>query len=198
MEPERDPRQLRPLHRRGGGRRRAASSACCQALPLIVGVARRRPPRPGRSGRRATDGGGRTERDLPLWLVGARLARRWSPRSPSSHLIPTDVAGRVVGAVMIVALRLPVRHRRVAAHRRDRLVVEPDLGDDGRHAAADLPDLRPARLGRARVPPGRALDRRRSSASRRRTAARPRRTSRRATSSAPRPGRSRSRSWSAR
>ena len=38
-------------------------------------------------------------------------------------------------------LRLPVRHRLVAADRRDRLVVESDLGHDGGDAAAHLPDL---------------------------------------------------------
>ena len=38
-------------------------------------------------------------------------------------------------------LRLPLRHRVVAAHRRDRLVVEPDLRHDGGHAAAHLPGL---------------------------------------------------------
>ena len=39
------------------------------------------------------------------------------------------------------AVRLPVRHGVVAADRRGRLVVEPDLRHDHRHAAADLPDL---------------------------------------------------------
>ena len=51
---------------------------------------------------------------------------------------------------MIVALRLPVRHRLLAADRRDRLVVEPDLGHDRRHAAADLPDLPRCWAGSAR------------------------------------------------
>ena len=59
------------------------------------------------------------------------------------------------------ALRLPVRHGQLADHRRDRLVVQPDLRDDDRHAPADLPDLRPARLGRAGVSPDGAVDRRR-------------------------------------
>ena len=38
-------------------------------------------------------------------------------------------------------LRLPVRHRLVAAHRRDRLVVQSDLRHDGGDAAAHLPGL---------------------------------------------------------
>ena len=46
-------------------------------------------------------------------------------------------------------LRLPVRDRVVAADRRDRLVVEPDLRHDRGDAAAHLPGLPAGRLDRA-------------------------------------------------
>ncbi len=66
----------------------------------------------------------------------------------------------LLGALLIVALRLPVRHRLVAPDRRDRLVVEPDLGHDGGDAAAHLPDLPGPRLDRTDLLRHRALGRR--------------------------------------
>ena len=74
-----------------------------QALPLILGSIR---AGLGDLGSRKSSGDseaseGRTDRDLPLWLVGlggiglvALIA--------STHLIPTDIPGRVAGGLMIV------------------------------------------------------------------------------------------------
>ena len=58
-------------------------------------------------------------------------------------------------------LRLLLRHRLVAHHRAHRLLVQPDLGHDDRHADPDLHDLRRARLDRRLLRAGRALRRRR-------------------------------------
>ena len=54
--------------------------------------------------------------------------------------LPTQ--GNVAGRRPDHRLRLLLRHRVVAHHRPDRLVVEPDLGDDDRDADHHLPDLR--------------------------------------------------------
>jgi hypothetical protein len=85
--------------------------------------------------------GRRTERDLSMKFVGigvvVLLAR--SPSRPSLHM-------NLLGALLIVAVRLPVRDRVVAADRRDRLLVQSDLRHDGGHAAVHLPDLPAGRL----------------------------------------------------
>jgi putative OPT family oligopeptide transporter len=70
----------------------------CRALPLIV-ASLAGGLRSLRSGKAA--GGGRTERDLPLWVVAVGSIALVAVIS-SSHLIPTNPAGRVVGAGMIL------------------------------------------------------------------------------------------------
>ncbi len=105
------------------------------ALPLIVASVTGS-LRDLRSGKQAGSGGvARTERDLPMPLVllgslGLVLA------IAASHLIPTEFPGRLIGGVHDRAVRVPVRDGQLADHRRDRLVVQPDLRDDDRHAAA--------------------------------------------------------------
>ena len=47
----------------------------------------------------------------------------------------------LLGALLIVAVRVPLRYRVVPPDRRDRLLVEPDLRHDGGHAAPYLPRL---------------------------------------------------------
>ena len=96
------------------------------ALPLIVASVTGS-LRDLRSGRSGEEGGvARTERDLPMTVVvfgslGLVLA------IAASHLIPTDLTGRLIGGVHDRAVRLPVRDGQLADHRRDRLVVQPDL-----------------------------------------------------------------------
>ena len=129
------------------------------ALPLIVASVPAACATCARASRPASGGVPRTERDLPMPLVvfgslGLVLA------IAASHLIPTDFTGRLIGGAHDRALRVPVRDGQLADHRRDRLVVQPDLRDDDRHAALDLPDLRRAGLGRAGVSPDGAVDRR--------------------------------------
>ena len=71
-----------------------------QALPLIAGSIRSGFRDLGASGKAAASG--RTERDLPLWLVGLG-ALGLVAAIAATHLMPTDLAGRVVGAAMVVA-----------------------------------------------------------------------------------------------
>ncbi len=135
----------------------------------------------------------RTERDLSMKvvLVGSLGAdRRHHAGAAAAHEPARRLPDR--------RPRLPVRHRVVAADRRDRLVVESDLRHDGRDAAAHLPGLPAASAGPGRRTTSRRSRSARSSASRRRTAARRRRISRPASWSARRRATSRSRSSSAR
>jgi len=70
-----------------------------QALPMILGSIQS-----GLRDLRGSDSardGRRTERDLPLWLVGVGSLALVAIIA-ATHLIPTDVAGRLVGALMIV------------------------------------------------------------------------------------------------
>ncbi len=168
-----------------------------QALPLILGSLK------SGLGDLAQSGGGsrstgRTERDLPMWFVGLGSTALVAAIA-TTGLFPTevDVTGRIAGALMIAVFLVLFRDRIVPPDGRDRLVVQPDLGDDGGHAALDLPDLRPDGLGWDRVPGGGGVDcRDRSRFGNLETAGRPRKTSRPATSSAPRRNISRSPFWS--
>jgi len=70
-----------------------------QALPLIISSVRS-----GLRDLRRSGGGsssGRTERDLPLWLVGLGAAALVAIIA-ATHLMPTDLNGRIAGAVMIL------------------------------------------------------------------------------------------------
>ena len=109
----------------------------------------------------------------------------------------TPTQGNVAGRHPHRAVRLLLRDRVVAHHRPHRQLVEPDLGDDDRHADPDLHDLRRRRLDRRRLRADRARRRRRGLHRRRDRAARRRRISRPATSSARRRSPSRSASSSA-
>ena len=100
----------------------------------------------------------RTERDLPMIVVlGGSLALAIflavAPKMPTQ--------GNFLAVDPDRGLRVLLRHRVVADHRLDRVVVQPDLGHDDRDADPDLHDLRRARLDRRRVFAGRALRRRR-------------------------------------
>ena len=67
-----------------------------QALPLIVGVDRRGPPRPAaRPAPKATATAAGPDGARPADLARrASARRRWSPSIAATHLIPTDLAGR--------------------------------------------------------------------------------------------------------
>jgi putative OPT family oligopeptide transporter len=71
----------------------------CRALPLIFGSLAG-----GLKSLRAgsgTAGGGRTQRDLPIWVVGLGSLGLVAAIA-SSDLIPTNTPGRIVGAAMIL------------------------------------------------------------------------------------------------
>jgi putative OPT family oligopeptide transporter len=70
-----------------------------QALPLIVSSIRSGLRDIRNSG--GTTTAGRSERDLPLWFVGLGSLALVAAIA-MTHLMPTDVPGRVVGALMIV------------------------------------------------------------------------------------------------
>ena len=117
-----------------------------RSLPTIWSSLLRRaeglPRRRARHGRRRI----RTDRDLSMKvvLVGSLGAgHRDHARAAAAHEPGRRQPDR--------RPRVPVRHRVVAADRRDRLLVESDLRHDGRDAAADLPRLPDARLDRAVV-----------------------------------------------
>ena len=88
----------------------------------------------------------RTERDLPAMVVLDRLAR--ARRLPGGGTEDAD-AGQLPRRHPHRHLRLLLRHRFVAHHGPDRLVVEPDFGHDDRDVDPHLHDLRCARLDRA-------------------------------------------------
>ena len=70
-----------------------------QALPLIVSSIRSGVSDLRGSGGESTSS--RTERDLPLWLVGLGAAILVITIA-ATHLMPTDLSGRIAGAVMIL------------------------------------------------------------------------------------------------
>ena len=88
----------------------------------------------------------RTERDIPMAVVlgGSLLLGDL----PGRHAGPAD-AGQRRRRGPHPRLRLLLRHRLVAHHRAHRLLVEPDLGHDDRHADPDVPALRRRSAGRA-------------------------------------------------
>ncbi len=99
---EMDPGEIRGSYVRYIGAGAVAAGgiiSMCRALPLIVGSVAGS-LRAFRSGTGPT-GTGRTQRDLPLWVVGAG-ALGLVVAIASSHLIPTTLVGRVVGAAMII------------------------------------------------------------------------------------------------
>ena len=148
--------RLHPLHRR----RRGARGRPDHARPHAAddrrvgprepeGLRRRRAARPRRCAPSAT---------CRLIVRARRLvAARDLPRGRAEDADAGQLPRRDPGH----RLRLPLRHRVVAHHRPHRHLVEPDLGDDDRHADPHLPDVRRARLDRRRVRPDRALRRRR-------------------------------------
>ena len=156
-----------------------------RSLPTIWHGMKRRPRRlPARTGRRRGHGGGRApHRAGPLAQVRGRRHRRPDRHDPAA---PRSLHMNLLGRAADRRLRLPLRHRLVAPDRRDRLVVEPDLGHDGGDPAAHLPGLPGPRLDRLRPTTSPRCRSARSSASPPPTAAPPRRTSRPASWSAPR------------
>ena len=99
----------------------------------------------------------RTERDMPMTVVlgGSLLLAIFLAVTPG-HAHP----GQLDGVDSRHRLRLLLRHGLLAHRRADRVLVEPDLGDDDRHAHPHLHDLRGARLDRRRLLADRALRRR--------------------------------------
>ena len=146
-----------------------------RALPLIVGslwpaFAICAPPGTEAAVRR-------TDRDLPQTVVWVGMPVAGAAIWLSLPLGSVFNVRALVAAPADRALRLPVRHRLLAADRRDRLLVESHFRHDRGHAALDLPDLPGLAAGRTGayrlIGPdrgGRGLRRRRP------TAARPRRT----------------------
>ncbi len=102
----------------------------------------------------------RTDRDIPMSLVLLGCLGLVAAIAVS-NLIPTDTPGRIIGAVMIVLFGFLFVTVRLADHRCHWLVIEPDLGDDHRHPAADVSDLRAPGLGGTPVSPGGPVHRRR-------------------------------------
>ena len=160
MEPGRDRLDVRPLHRRRrGGDRRHLEHA--QRPAADHQLHHRQPARPGLRQAMSSPAAFRAPSET------CRCPSFSSARSPSSLVIATSYldtdrllrpAGRRGHGR---AIRVSVRHRQLANHGRDRLVVESDLGYDHRHAAPGLLDLRRSGLGRAGIPIDGALDRRR-------------------------------------
>ena len=168
MSPAPDLRPVRPVHRRGG---RGDGRHPQHAQRPAADPRRRSPAAWARSRGQGTGGRRRerlskdtetprTDRDIPMPLVLLGSVGLVAAVA-ASNLIPTDTIGRVDRRRDGGPLRLSVRDGELADHRRDRLVVEPDLGHDDRDPAAHLPDLRRPGLGRSGVPAGRPLDRRR-------------------------------------
>ena len=130
MDPDEISEGVCPLHR-GGGRRHRGDDQPAPGPAADRGLAH------GRGS--ATWCPRDKERQWHTAGPSATCRSGWSASERSAlvaaiaatHLMPDNVAGRIVGAVLIVSFRVPVRHGLVAAHGRDRLVVEPDLGDDG-------------------------------------------------------------------
>ena len=108
-----------------------------QALPVILGAVLGG-VRDLRSGGEAGGAGvvPRTERDLPISVVVGGSLGLVAAMMALPQLGLGFTAGGLAGGGHDPALRLPVRHRVVPADGRDRLVVEPHLGHDRRHAAA--------------------------------------------------------------
>ena len=82
---------------------------------------------------------------MKVVVIGSLAARR------RHHARARPLHMNLLGALLIVVLRLPLRHGLVAAHRRNRLLVESDLRHDRRHAAAHLPGVPGRRLDRAAI-----------------------------------------------
>ena len=130
----------------------------CQALPLILSsiVGGLRDLRKPWCGFRF-----RTDRPGPTAVAGFarrdRVDRRDRLHDLDSHLHGgTDRrSGHDFG------LRFPVCHGLLAAHGRDRLVVEPDFGHDGRYPSLDLPGFCAGRMERPGVSSCGTFDRRR-------------------------------------
>jgi hypothetical protein len=123
-----------------GGLRRKAPGATAAGRTAPRPARPRRPPRA-----RPADGHGR----------GRGAAARGGDGAPAA-----DRHQRRGGAARPL-LRVPVRHRVEPHHRADRLVGQPDLGDDGRDRAAHGADLPGRGVDRRRAPRAGAVDRRR-------------------------------------
>ena len=141
MGPAPDPQRLRALHRR----RRGRGGRHHQPVPLAADHLARPARGAARRERGARRGPAAPHRARPLDAARARRHRRARRRDLARAAAPHEPARR--GADR--RARLPLRHGLVAPHRRDRLVVEPDLRDDGRDAAPHLPRLPRRRLDRA-------------------------------------------------
>ena len=114
-----------------------------QALPLIFGSLKSALRDLRGTGASGSPGGKRTDRDLSLRFVGVGslllVLMIWatlSLRRIRAVEHGGDVGHQPGGRAADRALRVPVRDRFLAVDGRDRLLVEPDLGDDGGHAAA--------------------------------------------------------------
>ncbi len=125
-----------------------------RTLPTIVSSARE-----GLKGFGTGAGGTqtRTERDMPMMvvLVGSLLLAVFLAVAPG---LPTQ--GNILVSILIVLVRLLLRHGVVAHHGLDRLVVESHFGHDDRDVDHHLPDLRRARMDRRCLRPGGAVGRR--------------------------------------
>ena len=150
---ERDPRGLSSLYRGGiGCSGRDSEHGAFDSDDLgggTRGVARVRRRRKGTGTAR------RADRPRPAAAVGHRRHRR--PGGADS--CPAKPADEPAGGVGDRRLRLSLRDGLSAIDWGGGLLVEPDLGDDGRDAAADVPDLRAGGVDDAALLCDRALDR---------------------------------------
>ena len=128
-------------------------------------------PRRERAGGETSPAVPRTSRTCPSASSSTARSASWSLiwLAPTLHI-------KLVPAILIMLFGFFFVDGLVADHRRDRLLVQPHLGHDGRDAAPHLPPLPRHGLGRASTTAPWRSPRRRSSASRRRTAAPPART----------------------
>ncbi len=125
-----------------------------RSLPMIARGRGRGPERLAGAARR--DAGARraaAHRPGPLASTGRHRPHRPDGRHPFSPQPADEHPGRSHDR----AVRVPLRHRLLPPHRRDRLVVQSDLRDDRRDASAHLPGVSGAGLDRADLLRHRAL-----------------------------------------
>ena len=143
--PGRHLQELPALHRRrgGGGRRHHQHVPGAAAHHQLD---RRRPARPARQPAAARPATRRTERDLSMTVVlfgSLAPGRRPGGRAAARPGLERRRASSARCMILLFGFLFVTVSSRL--DRRGRLVVEPDLRHDDRHAAADLLDLRAAR-----------------------------------------------------
>ncbi len=147
-----DPQRVRALHRRRRGRRGRHHLAGALAAHHLA----RAQGGPARRHRRARRRRPASHRARPADECGVHRHPRAGGGDRVRQAAPHEPARRRPDR----RIRVPVRHRVLAPGRRDRLVVQPDLGHDRGDAAPHLPHLPRGRLDRRPLLRHRALGRR--------------------------------------